>query len=146
MAARQSSLTRYRLLVFSATAWALASGIFLFDNNLFSQREKFQESDFIMTFYVAGRLALTGRANELYPPSDARSFIDTPFDRAAHELLPHLPKASTGAYMYIPLIAGFFAPFSLVDPNLSLFLWQLMSVVALALSVTILSRRERDKN
>jgi Glycosyltransferase family 87 len=140
MAARQSSLTRYRLLVFSATAWALASGIFLFDNNLFSQREKFQESDFIMTFYVAGRLALTGRANELYPPSDARSFIDTPFDRAAHELLPHLPKASTGAYMYIPLIAGFFAPFSLVDPNLSLFLWQLMSVLALALSVTILSR------
>ena len=75
MAARQSSLTRYRLLVFSATAWALASGLFLFDNNLFSQREKFQESDFIMTFYVAGRLALTGRANELYPPSDARSFI-----------------------------------------------------------------------
>jgi len=42
-------------------------------------------------------------------------------------------------------IAGFFAPFSLVDPNLSLFLWQLMSVVALALSVTILSRVSRIK-
>jgi len=47
--------------------------------------------------------------------------------------------------MYIPLLAGFFAPFSLVDPNLSLFLWQLMSVVALALSVTILSRVSRIK-
>jgi hypothetical protein len=140
MAARRSSLTCYRLLVFSATAWALASGIFLFDNNLFSQREKFQESDFIMTFYVAGHLAATGRANELYPPPDARSFIDTPFDRAAHALLPHLPQSSTGAYMYIPLIAGFFAPLSLVDPNLSLFLWQLMSVAALASSVTILCR------
>ncbi len=67
-----------------------------------------------MTFYVAGHLAATGRANELYPPSDARSFIDKPFDKAAHALLPQLPKASTGAYMYIPLIAGFFAPFSLV--------------------------------
>ena len=127
-------------MIFLATVWTVAMGIFLIDNNLFSQREQFQESDYIMTFYVAGHLAATGRASELYPLPDARSFIDTPFDRAAHELLPHLPKSSTGAYMYIPLVAGFFAPFSFVGPNLSLFFWQVLSVAALALCALLLSR------
>jgi len=131
---------RYRALVFLATVFALASGIFLLDNNLFSQRERFQESDFIMTFYVAGHLVASGRSDELYPQPDARSFIDSPFDKAAHALLPHLPKATTGAYMYIPLVAGFFAPFSFIDPNLSLFLWQALSVLALGLSCLLLSR------
>ncbi|HEY3154294.1 MAG TPA: glycosyltransferase 87 family protein, partial [Candidatus Binatia bacterium] len=133
-------MTRYRALVFLATVFALASGIFLLDNNLFSQRERFQESDFIMTFYVAGHLVASGRSDELYPQPDARSFIDSPFDKAAHALLPHLPKATTGAYMYIPLVAGFFAPFSFIDPNLSLFLWQALSVLALGLSCLLLSR------
>jgi glycosyl transferase family 87 len=140
MAALRSLLSYYRLLVFLATAWTLTSWLLLIDNNLFSQRERFQESDFIMTFYVAGHLAATGRSDELYPPPDARSFIDTPFDKAAHELLPHLPKTTTGAYMYIPLVAGFFAPFSLVGPNLSLFLWQTFSVLALGLCAFMLSR------
>jgi hypothetical protein len=140
MTVGRSALTRYRALVFLATVFALASGIFLLDNNLFSQRERFQESDFIMTFYVAGHLAAGGRSDELYPQPDARSFIDSPFDKAAHALLPHLPKATTGAYMYIPLVAGFFAPFSFIDPNLSLFLWQALSVLALGLSCLLLSR------
>jgi hypothetical protein len=140
MTVGRSALTRYRALVFLATVFALASGIFLLDNNLFSQRERFQESDFIMTFYVAGHLAAGGRSDELYPQPDARSFIDSPFDKAAHALLPHLPKATTGAYMYIPLVAGFFAPFSFIDPNLSLFLWQALSVFALGLSCLLLSR------
>jgi hypothetical protein len=145
MVARRSSLSCYRLLVFSATAWALTTWFFLVDNNLFSQREKFQESDFIMTFYVAGHLAATGRANELYPQSDARSFIATPFDEAAHELLPHLPKTSTGAYMYIPLVAGFFVPFSWVDPNLALFLWHALSVLGLGLCAAMLARTSAMK-
>jgi hypothetical protein len=140
MTVGRSALTRYRALVFLATVFALASGIFLLDNNLFSQRERFQESDFIMTFYVAGHLAASGRSDELYPQPDARSFIDSPFDKAAHALLPHLPKATTGAYMYIPLVAGFFAPFSFIDPNLSLFLWQALSVLALGLSCLLWSR------
>ena len=139
MAARRS-FSFYRLLVFLGTAWALASMIFLVDSNLFSQRERFEESDFIMTFYVAGRLAATGRARELYPPPDARSFTGTAFDKAAHEFLPHLPSASIGAYMYIPLIAGFFAPFSLVGPNFALLFWQALSVAALAVCAMLLAR------
>jgi Glycosyltransferase family 87 len=140
MAARQISLTHYRALVFAATVLAIVSLFFLIDNNLFSQRDKFQESDFIMTFYVAGHLAASGRSNELYPQPDAQSFIDSPFDKAAHVLLPHLPKATTGAYMYIPIVAGLFAPFSFIDPNLSLFFWQALSVLALGLSCLLLAR------
>jgi len=138
MAALRSSFSFYRLLIFLATAWALASCIFLLDSNLFSAREKFQESDFIMTFYVAGDLATKGRYEELYPPSNARSFIGSPFDKAAHALLPHLPKQTTGAYMYTPLVAGFFAPFSLLDPNAALLAWQVLSILALAVCALLL--------
>jgi hypothetical protein len=41
--------------------------------------------------------------------------------------------------MYIPLVAAFFAPFSYLDPNLALFFWQVLSVIALALSSLLLS-------
>ena len=60
--------------------------------------------------------------------------IERLIDKAAHEFLPHLPRTSTGAYMYTPLVAGFFAPLSLMGPNLSLLIWQALSVLALALS------------
>jgi Glycosyltransferase family 87 len=140
MAAIRSSFRLYRLLVFLATAWTIASWIFLLDTNVFSQREMFQESDFIMTFYVAGHLAANGRSNELYPSPDARSFIDSPFDKAAHALLPKLPTHTTGAYMYIPLVAGFFAPFSLLDPNLAMLVWQILSVLSLGACTLVLSR------
>lgn len=126
--------------LFLATVWTVATWIFLVDNNLFSQRERFQESDFIMTFYIAGQLVRAGRSAELYPAPDAKSFIDSPFDKAAHEFLPHLPKDSIGAYMYIPLVAGFFAPLSLAGPNYSLLIWQVLSVLALAASCWLLAR------
>jgi hypothetical protein len=134
MAASLPSSKFVRAVVFLATVWSVASWMFLVDSNLFSQRERFHESDFIMTFYIAGRLVLAGRTSELYPAPAADSFVDSPFDKAAHEFLPHLPRTSTGAYMYTPLVAGFFAPLSLMGPNLSLLVWQALSVLALALS------------
>ena len=130
----------FRTAVFFATVWTVASWLFLIESNLFSQRERFQESDFIMTFYVAGQLVMAGRSNELYPAPDAQSFVASPFDKAAHEFLPHLPKDSIGAYMYIPLVAGLFAPFSLAGPNTSLLIWQVVSVFSLALSCSLLAR------
>lgn len=133
------------MLVFLATAWALASCIFLLDANLFSEREKFQESDFIMTFYVAGHLVANGRYDQLYPSPNARSFIDSPFDKAAHRLLPHLPRTTTGAYMYTPLVAGFFVPFRLLDPNTALLVWQVFSILALLASAFLLAQITRAK-
>ncbi len=131
MPERSTASTPNRTVVFLATAFTLAVFIFLIDNNLFSQPERFQESDFIMTFYVAGRLVREGRASELYPEPSAKTFVNSRFDKAAHEYLPTLPKDSTGAYMYIPLVAGFFTPFSRLNPNVALLLWQTISVLAL---------------
>ena len=128
---RETASTPYRTVVFLATAFTVAVFIFLVDRNLFSQSEQFQESDFIMTFYVAGRLVSDGRATELYPDPNARTFVNSPFDKAAHEFLPKLPRNSAGAYMYTPLVAGFFAPFGWINPNVSLLLWQAISVLAL---------------
>ena len=98
-----------------------------------------------MTFYVAGHLAATGRYNELYPSPGARSFIDSPFDKAAHKLLPHLPSTTTGAYMYTPLVAGLFAPFHWLDPNSAMLVWQVFSLFALAASALILAQVTRTK-
>ncbi len=98
-----------------------------------------------MTFYVAGHLVAHDRSTELYPQADLQSFAGTPFDKAAHALLPHLPKNITGAYMNIPLVAAFFAPFSHLDPNLALFLWQALSVLALCLCSFMLSRTTGTK-
>ena len=146
MAANPPSSRLFRVLVFFATVFTVASWMFLIDTNLFSQRERFQESDFIMTFYVAGQLVLAGRSGDLYPAPEAKSFVNSPFDKAAHELLPHLPKASIGAYMYTPLVAGFFAPLSLAGPNYSLLIWQVLSVLALALSCWLLARITMQKS
>jgi len=140
MTERRFAVNPYRALVFVATVFTLTSGLFLIDSNLISQRDEFQESDYIMTFYVAGHLAATGRTQELYPLPDALSFVDSPFDKAVHALLPHVSKQSTGAYMYIPLVAGFFAPFSYLEPNWSLLLWQALSVLALGVSCLLLAR------
>lgn len=131
MPGRSTASTPYRIVVFLATAFTVAVIIFLVDKNLFSQSDQFQESDFIMTFYVAGRLVSDGRASELYPDPSAKTFVGSPFDRAAHEFLPKLPQNSAGAYMYTPLVAGFFAPFAWLNPNFALLLWQAISVLAL---------------
>jgi glycosyl transferase family 87 len=140
MAETPPSSRLFRALVFVATVLTVASWIFLIDSNLFSQRERFQESDFIMTFYVAGQLVLAGRSDELYPSPQADSFVDSPFDKAAHQFLPNLPKRSTGAYMYTPLVAVFFAPLSLAGANYSLLIWQIISVLALAFCCWLLAR------
>lgn len=145
MAESPPSSKFFRALLFFATVWTVASWIFLIDNNLFSQRERFQESDFIMTFYIAGQLVSAGRSAELYPAPQARSFVDSPFDKAAHEFLPHLPRSSTGAYMYTPLVAGFFAPLSKAGPNYSLLIWQVLSILALALSCWLLAKVSASK-
>jgi len=128
-----------RIIVFLATAFTVAVFIFLIDRNLFTQSEQFQESDFIMTFYVAGRLVGDGRASELYPDPNANTFVNSSFDKAAHEFLPKLPANSAGAYMYIPLVAGFFTPFGTLNPNVALLLWQTISVLALLWSCRQLS-------
>lgn len=100
-----------------------------------------QNSDYLMTFYTAGELVREGNTAALYPPADAGTFVDTPFDKAAHVILPLLPARATAEYMYMPAVAGFFAPFSLIGPSLSLLAWQLVSLAALAICAFLFSSK-----
>jgi hypothetical protein len=81
----------------------------------------------------------------LYPDPSAKTFVGSAFDKAAHEYLPHLPKHSAGAYMYIPLVAGLFAPLTHLGPNRSLAVWHALSVLSLFVSCYLLANRARTK-
>jgi hypothetical protein len=140
MTERRFSVTPYRVVLFIATVFTITSIIFLVDSNLFSQRREFQESDYIMTFYVAGHLIVSGKASDLYPAAEATSFIDASFDKAAHTLLDSLPENTTAIYMYSPVVAWLFAPLSHLSPNLSLLAWQALSIVALTISCKLIAQ------
>jgi len=139
MPERRFSVTPYRALLFFATVMGLTQILLLVDAN-FSRAKQFQESDYIMTFYVAGHLVAADEESQLYPATDATNFIGASFDRAAHALLDNLPEKTTAIYMYSPLLAWLFAPLSYVGPNLSLLIWHVLSVFALAISCHLLAR------
>ncbi len=98
-----------------------------------------QNSDYLMTFYTAGELVREGNASALYPPAGSESFIDTAFDKAAHQVLPLLPPRATAEYMYMPAVAGLFVPLSICTPSISLLIWQVFSLAALAVSAILFS-------
>jgi hypothetical protein len=139
MRKRRISVTPYRVALFIATVWGLTQILFLIDAN-FSRAKQFQESDYIMTFYVAGHLIASGRAADLYPAADTTSFIGASFDKAAHTLLDSLPEKTTAIYMYSPLVAWLFAPLSQLGPNLSLLAWQGLSILALIISCKLIAQ------
>jgi hypothetical protein len=47
--------------------------------------------------------------------------------------------------MYTPLVAGFFVPFRLLDPNTALLVWQVFSILALLASAFLLAQITRAK-
>jgi hypothetical protein len=87
-------------------------------------------SDYLMTFHTAGFIAAHGLWNVLYPPDGTLSFAGAPFDKQAHALLPFMPASSVAEYMYMPLSAYIFAPFSLLAPAYSMVAWQLTCLAA----------------
>ena len=89
-----------------------------------------QNSDFLMTFYAAGRLVLEGKANHLYPGPEASSLITTYFNSYVHQLLDKLPAAKTAVYMYPPLTAYLFQPLGGLLPQTALIVWQIISIAA----------------
>lgn len=109
------------------------------------QSEKMQGSDFVMTFYPAGAMIASGQAANIYPPPSATSFIDAPFNLFAHKTLAQLPKQDVAIYMYSPLVAAVFVPFSWLSPTAALLLWQTLSLLVLALVAYMLSAGSRKK-
>jgi hypothetical protein len=104
-----------------------------------------QGSDFVMTFYPVGKMVASGLAQNIYPPATVTSFVQAPFNIYVHELLSFLPKNFVAIYMYSPLTALVFVPFSFLTPTYALVAWQLFSTFVLALIAYILSRRETLK-
>src|SRR5688500_18453623 len=105
-------------------------------------------SDYVISFYVAGRLAAAGAFDRLYPAPDAVSFRAPPFHDSALQLLPQLPDQVTTAFLYPPIVAWIVAPWTVPSPRISLLAWQVISVTALGLACHLLSRtsdvRARD--
>lgn len=132
-------MTPYRVLLFLAKIWTALAMVLIVYSALYLPHPA-QSTDYVMTFYVAGYLAATGKPGDLYPEPDAVSFTGSPFDRAAHALLPYLPQNLTAAYMYSPLVAWIFSPLSHLKPNLSLLLWQGISLAGLAVCCALLGR------
>lgn len=108
-----------------------------------SQAVIMQGSDFVMTFYPVGKMVVEGLAQNIYPPPSAASFVDAPFNLYVHQLLTFLPKQYVAIYMYSPLMALFFVPFSFLTPQHALIAWQILSIAVLALVAWLSSRGDR---
>lgn len=99
-----------------------------------------QRSDFLMTFYAAGHMVLTGQTANLYPAAGATSLLATSFNTIAHQLLPQLPADLVAVYMYSPLLACLFVPYALLTPQLALIAWQITSIAALAVCANLMAK------
>lgn len=91
-------------------------------------------ADYLMTFHTAGWIADHNQFDILYPQDGASTFAGEPFDLKAHELLPLLKEYAVAEYMYMPASAYLFAPFSRLSPCFSLFAFQVVSFILMALS------------
>src|SRR5206468_12656913 len=96
-------------------------------------------------FYIAGHLVAAGQAAGLYPGPHDASIWGSSFDKAAHSLLPQLSKDSPAIFRYSPLVAGIFAPLSILSPHISLLAWQTISIIALVLASFFLARAQQAK-
>lgn len=95
-------------------------------------------SDYLMTFHTAGWIAAHGKWEILYPAAGATTFHGAAFDQLSHELLKNMPAASVSEYMYMPLSALIFAPFSALKIEFSLLAWQLTSLAAIFASTCLI--------
>jgi hypothetical protein len=129
-----------RFFLYTAVAWTV---IFLaivcyVDFNADMQQLN-QISDYLMTFHAAGWIVNHGLLDKLYPPHNATGFAGMPFDVIAHQILPLMPPHSIAEFMYMPVAGAIFVPFSLLPLSFSLFAWQMLSLVAVFLSVQLMS-------
>lgn len=106
----------------------------------YSQPKLMMSSDYLMDFYPAGKLLMEHRTAELYNFASNIPFPQSAFNHFVHQLLPDLPVANTAVYMYSPLTALVFCPYSFLTPQFSLIAWQLTSIAAFAFSIWLISK------
>lgn len=91
-------------------------------------------SDYTTTFYTAGKLISSGRLSEVYPAPTDKGLMDTTFDKASHTFLSNLPKTTVSIFPYPPLVGSLFVPLSLLPANISLLVFQALSMFGIGLS------------
>ncbi len=98
-----------------------------------------QISDFLTSFYIAGRLFIEGKLNLLYPSPQAVSLLNSPFNEYTHLVLNKLPPNVLAVYMYPPTTLVLFGWLGSFSPAAALFIWQLFSIISLALCANLLA-------
>jgi hypothetical protein len=127
-----------RIGLYFAIAWTVLLLTIIWYVDFDAQMQQVnQTSDYLMTFHTAGWVVQHGQLDKLYPPSAATGFARMPFDVIAHQLLNKMPVYSVAEFMYMPLAAALFVPFSFLPLNISLFSWQIVSLLSVFLSVQL---------
>ncbi len=129
-------LTRISMIGFCL----LSISIFLFV--ALKMPETTEISDYACTFYVPGKLMATGRLSELYPSPDDKRLADTAYNKAVHEILPHVPHHIDTAYSYPPIVALMVSPLTYLPPASALLVFQGLSLSALLISAFLVAGRQ----
>ncbi len=98
-----------------------------------------QISDFLTSFYVAGRMFHEGKLDQLYPGLQATSLFNSPFNAYAHQVLDKLPRSLLAVYMYPPTTLFAFGWLGSFSPQTAHLIWQLLSIACLALCTGLFS-------
>src|SRR6516162_5230246 len=98
-------------------------------------------TDFKRTEFVP----VTNFLASLYPTS--RPVHEQPFVKLARKLIIDLPQLPTPEYSYVPPISCVFGPMQAAHPSWSPFLWQLLSMLALTVSVyaIVITHEEKEE-
>lgn len=118
----------------------LSISIFLFV--ALKMPETTEITDYACTFYVPGRLMATGRLSELYPSPADKRLADTAYNKAVHEILPHVPHHIDTAYSYPPIVALMVSPLTYLPPASALLVFQGLSLLALWVSAFLVAERQ----
>ncbi|MFA7340956.1 MAG: glycosyltransferase family 87 protein [Candidatus Obscuribacterales bacterium] len=130
-------MTLKKLLVQAIIFWAVLTLTIMYFID-FKLPSAIAISDYLMTFHTAGWIAAHDKWAILYPPADATAFHGAPFDQLSHQLLPNMPATSVSEYMYMPMSALVFAPYSALKIEFSLLAWQLTSLAAIFASTYLI--------
>lgn len=133
-----------QIVYFAARVWVLLLFLIVAYSN-FGTPALVETSDYVSCLWTGAKMVATGRFHELYAPYGATTFIGEAMDVAAHQWLPHLPKHLMAEFNYSPLSAWLLVPLSYLPPNVSLFVWQVLGVCAVALGAFFLAPRGDDR-
>lgn len=105
----------------------------------FTDFSKFSDnSDYSGTFWLSAKLVVDGRKMEIYPRTTDTRLETAPQNIAGHQYLTDLSPHTVTSYFYPPLVAGLYAPLALLPVKTSYFVFQIVSIIALAVSCRLL--------